>query len=211
MMASADHDPRRAGVIWTFDLDEPAPSVQPLLPTTFRRLGPEYAGLLAETQDGSSSEEILRRFQTGRRCYSAWVQEKLCAYGWVSFDEEMVGELDLRIRLLPGEAYIWDCFTLPTYRQQHLYSAVLIHILGELRADGFRRAWIGADLDNLPSQHGIARAGFTAVADLVVERVNAMRFVWAQGRTGVSPELVDEARRVYLNDRDKVWLQAVQS
>ncbi|HLO27862.1 MAG TPA: GNAT family N-acetyltransferase, partial [Anaerolineales bacterium] len=129
----------------------------------------------------------------------------------VSFNEEHIGELKLRMRLLPGEAYIWDCATLPAFRRNHLYSALLVYIIEELHAEGFCRAWIGADMDNKPSQQGIARAGFHHVADLVVERVLAMRQAWVQGQPGVPEHIIAEARRAFLNDRDQVWKTAAAS
>ena len=128
----------------------------------------------------------------------------------MSFNEEYVGELNLRLTLLPGEAYIWDCATLPAFRRNYLYGALLVYILGELRSENLCRVWIGADFDNVASQRGIARAGFQQVADLVVARVLALRSVWVQGRPNVPDGLVAEARRAFLNNRDKVWLAAVE-
>ena len=125
--------------------------------------------------------------------------------------EEEIGELNLRIKLLPGEAYIWDCATLPAFREKLLYSALLIYILKELRAQNLCRAWIGADYDNLPSQKGMARAGFQHVADLTIQRVLAMRQVWVVGLPEVPEAIVAAARRAFLNDRDKVWLNARSS
>ena len=135
MMVSAENDPRRAGVIWALNLDEPTPVIAPRIPATFRAAGPESASAMAEAMGSAAAMEILQRFETGRRCYSAWVGDKLAAYGWVSFNEEHIGELNLRLTLLPGEAYIWDCVTLPAFRQKYLYSALLVYILGELRSE----------------------------------------------------------------------------
>lgn len=210
MMVSAENDPRRAGTIWALNLDEPVPTVRPRIPATFRRVGPELVPALALAM-GISAADLLKRFEAGRRCYSAWVEDQLAAYGWVSFEDEHIGEINLRIRLLPGEVYIWDCATSPAFRRNHLYSALLSYIIGELHTEGFCRAWIGADLDNKPSQYGIARAGFHYVADLVVARVLAMRQVWVQGQPGVPEHIVAEARRAFLNDRDKIWLTAASS
>jgi GNAT superfamily N-acetyltransferase len=150
--------------------------------------------------------EITGRLETGRQCYAAWVEGQVVAYGWLSFEHEDIGELNLRMKLLPGEAYIWDCATLPAFRGKGLYSALLVYILGNLRAQNICRVWIGADYDNLASQKGIARAGFHHVADLVIERVLAMRQVWVTGLPDVPESIVAEARRAFLNDRDKVWL-----
>jgi GNAT superfamily N-acetyltransferase len=205
MMVSAENDPRHAGTIWMLNLDEPVPGVRPLIPAVFRRARPDLVPALVSAMEGVSSAGLLKRFKNGRRCYTAWVEEQIVAYGWVSFEDEHIGELNLRIKLLPGEVYIWDCATIPAFRRNHLYSALLGYIIEELRAEGLCRAWIGADLDNKPSQQGMARAGFHHVADLVVARVLAMRQVWVQGQPSVPEPIVAEARRAFLNDRDKIW------
>jgi len=205
MMDATENDPRRTGTIWMLNLDEEVPAVRPLVSATFRRVEPDLLPALTSAVGGNASDELLKRFDTGRRCYTAWVEGRIAAYGWVSLKEEHIGELNLRIKLLPGEVYIWDCATAPELRRNHLYSALLSYIIAELRTEGFCRAWIGADIENIPSQRGIARAGFQHVADLVVARVVAIRQVWAHGLPGVPESMVAEARRVFLNDRDKVW------
>jgi len=211
MMGSADRDPRRAGTIWALNLDGNLPLVQPGLPAVFTRLGPESARQLAAAMGAGALPVVRERFAAGRQAYAAWVGREIASYGWVSFQEELVGELNLRLNLVLGEAYIWDCATLPAYRGQHLYSALLTQIVQELYYQSVCRVWIGADLDNLASQRGIARAGFHRVADLLVERVLAMRMVWAEGHPEVPDSWVAEARRVYLGDREKVWLGALAS
>jgi hypothetical protein len=210
MMVTAENDTRRAGTIWMQNLYEPSPMVTPLVSTTFNSVAPECASALAAAMGADYSAEITRRFETGRRCYAAWIEGEIAAYGWVSLEEESIGELNLRVRLLPGEAYIWDCATLPAFRRFHLYSGLLTYILAELRSEGLCRVWIGADLENIASHRGIARAGFQRVADLVIARVLALRQVWVQGHPDVSETLIAEARRVFLDNRDKVWLDALK-
>jgi len=210
MLVSADQDPRKAGTIWAINLGEDMPVIVPERPASFARVMPEDGDALAAAMGPGSEEEICRRFAAGRHCYAAWINNQIASYGWVSFDEEMVGELNLRLRLIPGEAYIWDCATLPAYRQHHLYSGLLSFILHELFIhQPICRVWIGADLDNTASQRGIARAGFHRVANLLVERILAMRLVWAQAEPDVPESWVAEARRVYLGNRDNVWLEAI--
>ena len=211
MMVSAENDPRRHGTIWVLNLDKEAPAVIPRLPADFRRITLDLAPALASSTDSLTVTEITQRLESGRQCFAAWVEGQAVAYGWVSFEHEDIGELNLRIKLVPGEAYIWDCATLPAFREKLLYSALLVYILGELRAQNRCRAWIGADYDNVVSQKGIARAGFHHVADLVIERVLAMRQVWVMGLPGVPESIVAEARRAFLNDRDKAWLNAMSS
>ncbi len=210
-LAASLHGPLRVGTIWVQDLQEPSPSITPLIPARFCPAEPDFAHALAAgmspTSPSSAQREIDRRFTAGRRCYTAWAGERLAAYGWVSFCEEAIGEHNLRIQLRPCEAYVWDCFTLPEFRQKRLYSALLVYILSELRAGGgsvaipaICRAWIGADFDNTPSQRGIDRAGFLRVADLLVWRLPALRLIWAQAYPGVPRDLLAEARRVFLGE-----------
>ncbi len=210
-MVSAENDPRRPGTIWAMNLDWPTPTVTPPVPATFTRVGPEAADRLGMVMGLDDPAEVRHRFDTGRRCYAAWVEAELAAYGWVSFEEEAIGELRLRVHLAPGEAYVWDCATVPAFRRRRLYTALLTHIVGALRMEGLCRVWIGADMENVASQVGIAHAGFKPVADLVVARALAMRLVWVHGRPGVPERLVAEARRAFLGNRDQAWLSALSS
>jgi ribosomal protein S18 acetylase RimI-like enzyme len=210
MQPSADHEPHVEGTIWMRDLDELPVEVSPLVPAVFGPLGLERSAQLAEAMH-STLEELHQRFSGGRRCCGVWVEDHLASYGWISFEEEFVGELRLRLKLLPGEAYIWDCATLPAYRQQHLYSALLAYMLAQLRQEPLCRVWIGADQVNQVSQRGMQRAGFHHVADLVISRVVARRLAWVQGQPDVPESLVAEARRVFLDSRDQVWLNSLAS
>jgi hypothetical protein len=209
MMVSAENNPRRAGTIWMLNLDETIPLVVPRVQAEFRRVDLDSVPALAPSIDSITLAEFTKRLESGRRCYAAWVDGQLAAYGWVSFEDEYIGELNLRIKLFAGEAYIWDCATFPDYRKNYLYSSLLVHILSELRSQQLCRAWIGADLDNVASQRGMARAGFHHVADLVIERVLAVRQVWVTGLPEVPESIVAEARRAFLNDREKVWLNSL--
>lgn len=211
MMVSAENDPRRHGTIWVLNLDQEPPAVLPRLQADFRRVTPDLAPALASSIGSIYLTEINHRLESGRQCYAAWVDGQVAAYGWVSFAEEEIGELNLRIKLVPGEAYIWDCATLPAFRERLLYSTLLIYILRQLRAQNLCRAWIGADYENIASQKGMRRAGFQHVADLVIQRVLAIRQVWVVGLPDVPESLVAAARRAFLNDRDKVWLNPVSS
>jgi ribosomal protein S18 acetylase RimI-like enzyme len=202
-------DTQTVGTIWVMDLNASWPAIQPAIPATFDRIVVDSADALAATMSLAGTGEVRRRLESGRRCYITWVAGELVAYGWVSFDEEAIGGLDLRVRLLPGEAYIWDCATLPAFRRRGLYSALLTHMLSALCVEGLRRVWIGADFENWPSQVGIARAGFMALADIVASPVlpgQRRRRAWLQARPAIAEGLVAEARRVYMGDCQEVWL-----
>jgi len=179
------------GTFWILELDKPLPpAIVPRVPATLMRIDPEVAGELAHAMGLDDPAIILQRFATGRHCYTARVEGKLATYGWVTFDEEAIGELGLRFRLKAGEAYIWDCATLPAYRGQLLYPALLSYIVSELRAAGLCRVWIGADTDNMVSQQGMALAGFQPAIDFLVESAQGISRPRLNRRPGIPEQLM---------------------
>lgn len=190
-------DAPAAGTIWLLSLDSSAAiQVASRIPTTFQRIGPEEAFSLIQAMEGDETAP-RQRFARGRRCFAASIGDVLVAYGWVTLeDKEEIGELGLHVHLEKGEAYIWDCVTLPAYRGQRLYPALLTHIIDVLRSEGFTRIWIGADTDNVASQSGMILVGFQPIADIVRDDAPTSHRLWLRGRSGVPEQLVVEARRL---------------
>ncbi len=203
--------PRRAwaferGTLWVAELDgEIASPVPPGIAAIFGEVHRESAELLAAAMGLSDPEPVVRRFATGRRCFATWVADRIAAYGWVTQGVECIGELERKIHMLPGEAYIWDCVTLPPYRRQRLYSALLSHILAALRRESMQRAWIGSSLGNRPSIRGFANAGFQPVITLLHARLFNLRCAWMIGYRAVPGPLVVAARRALTMEREHVW------
>ncbi|HEV2582580.1 MAG TPA: GNAT family N-acetyltransferase [Ktedonobacteraceae bacterium] len=209
MTRPAEADAQPQGTLWLLDLDPPLPvGPMPQVAVVFMRAGPEVAQELAQAMHLDDHTLVLQRFANGRQCYVGRVDGRMVTYGWVTFDEEEIGELSLNIRLKAGEAYIWNCATLPAYRGQRLYPALLAYIVGELHRQGLRRIWIGTDTDNLPSQSGIAQAGFRPIGDIVSSHGSTMRRSWLRGRHGIPAPLVEDMRSALLGDGKEVWLDA---
>ena len=168
--------------------------IAPGIAARFSEAGPEAAPLLARAMGLASPIPIVERFAGGRRCYVAHVEGTIASYGWVSFHEEEISEIGMRIRPAPGDAYIWDCATLPAYRGHRLFPALLSHILLDLRTAGFRRVWIGANTESLASQKGFILAGFLPIADLFLPSASPSGRTLLAGRPGVPEDLVAQIR-----------------
>ena len=193
------------GTLWAVELDgEMTSLVLPRVAAVFGEVQRERAEALAAAMDLSDPDPVLRRFATGRRCFAAWVADRIAAYGWVTQGVECIGELERKIHMSPGEAYIWDCVTLPPYRRQRLYSALLSHILVALRREGAQRAWIGSSLGNRPSIRGFANAGFQPVITLLHARLFNLRCVWMIGYRAAPGPLVVAARRALTTEYERV-------
>ena len=201
MTLSSEAGIQHVGIFWMLKLDGPVPpGPEPGIPATFLRAGPEIAGELADAMMLDNPDVVMQRFSLGRQCYIARVGGKLASYCWISFDEEGIGELGLTLRLKKGEAYIWGCATLPPYRGQRLYPALLAHMLRELQRAGLQRIWIGTDADNLPSQSGVAAAGFQPVVDVMLYQ----RKLVPRGRPGVPTQDVLDALSALFGNSDLI-------
>jgi len=203
---------QHVGTFWLLQLNSaPTSEIAPRVAATFQRADEETIPSLAQAMGLDDTSEIQRRFASRCRCYIALVDNILAAYGWVSFDEEEIGELHLRLHLAEGDAYIWDCATLPAHRGLRLYPALLSYIVSELRTEGLKRIWIGADRDNLASQSGMALVGFRPIADAVIACVIASPRLWLRGRPGVPEHLVMDMRRMLFGESAFAWQNAVST
>lgn len=170
---------------WQGDALPPVPAL-PGLRVESRGESPALAHSL-----GLLKAEFTRRHEAGHRAYLALVDEQLAGYGWVASREAHVGELGVVLKLPAGNRYLWDFVTLPDWRGRGIYTRLLQVIIRE-ESQTATRLWIGHDVDNLASERGIRRAGFSpvlafgtdvdghfkVVAHGPPERVQAARELW---------------------------------
>ncbi len=193
------------GVLLAIDLADPRTIIQPRLEVGFKPVGPESVPALARAMGENDYETVRQRMTAGRRCFAAWFQDAIVAYGWVSQCSEYIGEQERELKLEPDEAYIWDCATLPAFRGQSLYSALLSHILSVLQAEGLCRVWIGTSASNIASVHGMIRAGFRPVLNLTYARLLNLRLLWLAAQSGAPTEPIAGARRDLLSSDERAW------
>lgn len=186
------------GTLWVREANgNDALSVQPKVQAILGEAHPEAAetaDALARAMGASDVATVIERFSEGRRCFVAQVNGAIASYAWVSRGVERIGELERSFRMGPEEAYIWDCATLPPYRSQRLYCALLSHLASHLFRDGITRLWIGASASNSYSIRGFATAGFQHVLDLTYLRVLGIHHLWIRPDSAISAALVKRAR-----------------
>ncbi len=196
-------DAQTLGLFWMLRLDLPLPPVVVSgVEATFLRASVEDSAELAIAMGFDDAEPVLARFARGCQCMIARIDGRLVSYGWLTFDEERIGSLGLTVHLSSGEAYIWDCATLASFRGQRLYPALLSYMIRELQTAGFQRVWIGMDAENVPSQAGVERAGFQPLVAIVQARHTPTRTFLVQAYPGVAQQDVRDAQYVLLGDRE---------
>ncbi len=107
---------------------------------------------------GRDGDLVETRLARGCRCFVIVQRGELAAYGWLSTGPEWIGELDLEITPGAGEAYVWNCVTLPTHRRQGLFRALLAGINVLARREGLKRLWIGSVA--IPAERAVGPSGF---------------------------------------------------
>lgn len=192
------------GSLWAIEVGErPPPLRQARVAAEFVEIRGDRMGALAAAIDLPSTEPIERRLQGGRRCFGLEVAGQIAAYGWVTRGPEHVGELEREFRLHDDESYIWDCATLPAWRGQRCYTALLSQLIRQMSREGVRRIWIGASRQNRASIMGFVNAGFDLVVDLTYFRIYRLTAMWIYPPIAPRRPLVAAAYRILIEDRER--------
>jgi ribosomal protein S18 acetylase RimI-like enzyme len=192
------------GTLWAWETADGLPPICPArVEAAFEELTAAGVDELAVAMNLPTPEPIQQRLQGNRRCFSLRVAGQIATYGWVTRGAECVGELERQFHLHDDEAYIWDCGTVPAWRRQRCYSALLSQIIGRLHAEGVSRIWIGASRQNRPSIHGFANAGFKPVVDLTYRRLYRLTLIWIYPARATRRALVSAAYRILINDHER--------
>jgi hypothetical protein len=151
------------------------------------------AGLVAAM--GGEGELAGPRLARGCRCFAAFVNGEVVAYGWFSTGVEWIGEIRLEITPAAGEAYVWNCLTLLAHRRQGMFRAVLVRISSVLQKEGVGRLWLASEGG---AESALPGAGYRRVLHLSASPLGlaGLRLLRATAVHGAEPGAVAAARRV---------------
>jgi GNAT superfamily N-acetyltransferase len=142
---------------------------------------------------GAEGDLVAMRLARGCRCFGAWIGPEVVGYGWLSARDEWIGELQLGITPDRGEAYIWNCVTVPRHRRKGIFSAVVASIVAQARTEGFARVWIGSVANS--AERAVVRAGFVPVLNFNTVSVWGLLWLAVRPADGADPGLVAALRR----------------
>ena len=156
-------------------------SLPPLDGVEFRRETDPTVMALAQQRP---YDTMRARFDDGHRAYVARRDGAVIAWGWVATRTAAIGEMGATFTIPRGERYLWNFVTLSAHRGRGIYPRMLQAIL---RAEGetVERFWIACAPENRASGSGIAKAGFTAQAELSFD-VNGRPAVRPLAREGTA-------------------------
>jgi len=134
---------------------------------------------------------VALRLARGCRAFVVRRDGELAGYGWLSAGAEWIGELGLEIRPRPGEAYLWNCVTLPPHRRRGCFRALLQQVAGAAGREGLSRLWIGSLHDGL--EEALAGMGLRPVLRFRVRDLAGLRWLAVRPAAVADPALVAAA------------------
>jgi GNAT superfamily N-acetyltransferase len=140
---------------------------------------------------GAEGDLVDLRLGRGCRAFAGFLKGEVVAFGWLSTREEWIGELGLEIRPPAGEAYVWNCFTVPEHRHHGYFRALLEQVVTVARDEGLRRLWIGA-VDG-GAESAVTGIGFAPVLDFWAVTLGGFRWINVRRSEGVDPTLLSTA------------------
>jgi ribosomal protein S18 acetylase RimI-like enzyme len=195
------------GMLWVIDTERSSapPPLIPRIAVRFEEVRLESALSLAAAMEFPQSDPVVQRLTTGRRCFAGWLDGQIVTYGWVSQRDEGVGELERTYRMPTGDAYIWNCVTLPAYRRQGLYEALLSFVNRKLLREGVRRIWIGSAIGNEASRRAFTRTSFQPIIALIYVRLMSLSCLWLADQRDAPAHLIADARRMLIAEHERAW------
>lgn len=192
------------GTLWVWEASHDLPPPYPVrVDAQVQEIEETDLGDLTVAMELAGPEPIRRRLEAGRRCVVLKIGGQIATYGWVTQGVESVGELERNFNLCDDEAYIWDCATVPAWRGQRLFSALLSRLIARLASEGVQRIWIGASRHNRPSIRAFANAGFQPVVDVVYRRVYRLTTLWLEPAPSVERPLLLAAYRILTSPHER--------
>jgi hypothetical protein len=139
-------------------------------------LSPAQVGQLAEI-GWFDEAEGLDRLRRGDRCYTVSIDGRLAHYSWVQRSaNHPITEAGISVPVGNGAFWIYHCHTAEWARGRGIYPSTLERIVNDCFAEGDCTAWIYTSKQNIASQKGILRAGFSLVTTLLALRMGSQCF-----------------------------------
>lgn len=150
----------------------------------WRLLSADQMGCLRESE-GLDVELGMERLRRGDTCHSIWLNGRLAHTGWSQVSgSHLISDACLSVPVAGGEFWIYNGWTGEWARRKGIYNAAIEHMVTEHFRAGYHTAWVYTSQENVISQKGIVRNGFTHVRTFTALRVGTNYFRLGQADHG---------------------------
>ena len=123
-----------------------------------------------------TSEVLHKRLAAGGHCYVARYNNQIISTSWVATDNIMIDFVARDIRLSKGDIYVYDSYTPPSFRGQHIQAKLMAEIFTRYRAAGYQQVGVIIAPENMANIRSRTRSGFKRIAWVFAIKIG--RFHW---------------------------------
>jgi SAM-dependent methyltransferase len=165
------------------------------IPVTVSLLRANEVEEYAAFYPGADPEEICRRLGAGHRCFAVRHRGRLVHTGWVATGRVWIEYLRRHRDLAPDEAYVYELFTAPPYRNLRVGAARAAEETCVLSEEGYRRVSAVVWPEDAAAVRHAANGGFRPVGVIGYVKLGS----WRRDFTTLDPKepLAARAANVY--------------
>jgi len=148
-------------------LEQPVAADVPTVPVRIEVLSSGGVDDYLTLRPEARREQVQQRWDVGHLCFAARHEGRLVACCWAALAGAWSDYLRCAVELAPGEAYLFDAYTLPAWRGRGIAHAVCMQQLSYLRQAGRRRVIRMTAAENTVALQVHAKAGFRPAGAIV--------------------------------------------
>lgn len=162
-------------------LKEQIQEIEPRIQVTIRKAAENDLNKFKGIVNERKLEFFRERFRKGRVCFVAVFQEKIVYFGWISFEDEYEDNCQIKVKLNEKEAYWFDCYTVPAYRQNRLHTALTAKVLIYLKNKGYKKVLMLVWNNNVFSRRAFRKVGFKGKKIVTLIKLFGLKFhIWRE-------------------------------
>jgi GNAT superfamily N-acetyltransferase len=150
----------RDTIVFERSLADPVQQVIPRINVNIRMATINDLDKLKRLVDQDKYVRFQERFEHGKVCFVVLVEDIIVAFSWISFHNEYLSENQIEVQLKDKEAYFFDTYVDPAYRNKGLQAAMIPPRIEFLRSQGYEKIIGLVDDDNIYSLRALTSAGY---------------------------------------------------
>jgi RimJ/RimL family protein N-acetyltransferase len=163
-------------ILFERSLAEPIQEVIPKIKVSIKQATIDDLEKFKDIVDSEKYHRFQQRFKKGNICFMVLDGDKVVAFSWISFDNEYESESQIEVKLKDKEAYSFDTFVDPAYRNNRLYAAVIPARLKYLSTQGYEKVIGLVDDKNTYSLRAHASAGYRPKRTATLIKIFGLKF-----------------------------------
>jgi RimJ/RimL family protein N-acetyltransferase len=176
----------RDTILFERSLADPVQQVIPKIKVNIRLATFNDLDKLKKLVDQDKYVRFQERLKHGNVCFIVLVEDIIVAFSWISFHNEYLSENQIEVQLKDKEAYFFDTFVDPAYRNKGLQAAMIPPRIDFLRNQGYEKIIGLVDDYNTYSLRALISAGYKPKKISRLIKIFGLKFHNWQEYTGKS-------------------------